>query len=177
MTSASEAAMRRDQRGDGARRWKTGAAPVAAWLWACGGLAAPVWAQPVQLNLPNRTVSQGYELDYATDWVKAAQGFAVNGSASVAFNAGNKVYLEPGFHATAGSGAGAVFHAYIGAIASMPPSNVSVTPGPGSGSAQTFAFTAYSPYGFQDIGSFQVIFNSGLTAVNGCYLSYSPGSN
>jgi hypothetical protein len=42
---------------------------------------------------------------------------------------------------------------------------------------QTFQLTASSPNGYGDIGIFQVIFNYSLTAVNGCYMYYSPSGN
>jgi len=59
----------------------------------------------------------------------------------------------------------------------LPPHDVSVSPASGTGSNQVFQFTASASAGWQDIGTFQIIFNSTLTAVNGCYLYYTPASN
>jgi hypothetical protein len=59
----------------------------------------------------------------------------------------------------------------------MPPVDISVSPASGTGSNQIFQFTASAAAGWQDIGTFQIIFNSTLTAVNGCYLYYTPATN
>jgi hypothetical protein len=58
-----------------------------------------------------------------------------------------------------------------------PPVNISVSPSSGTGTSQTFQFTTSSPDSYADIGNILVIFNSSLTAVNGCYLYYTQASN
>jgi len=62
-------------------------------------------------------------------------------------------------------------------LAQYAPTDVSVSPSSGNGNPQTFRFTASSPLGYTDIGGFQVIFNTSLTAVNGCYMWYTPSIN
>ncbi len=49
------------------------------------------------------------------------------------------------------------------------PSAVSVTPSSGSGSAQTFAFRYSDPNGATDLPWVQMMFNTAVSAANGCY--------
>jgi hypothetical protein len=58
-----------------------------------------------------------------------------------------------------------------------PPTAVSVTPPSGSGSRQTFSYLFSDPNGFADIVSAQMLLNSSLSAVSGCYVLFSPGLN
>jgi hypothetical protein len=62
-------------------------------------------------------------------------------------------------------------------LAQYAPTDVSVSPSSGDGNPQTFQFTASSPLGYTDIGTFQVIFNSSLNPVNGRYMYFTPSSN
>jgi hypothetical protein len=52
-----------------------------------------------------------------------------------------------------------------------------VTPPSGSGSRQTFSYLFSDPNGFADIVSAQMLLNSSLSAVSGCYVFFSPGLN
>jgi hypothetical protein len=57
-------------------------------------------------------------------------------------------------------------------VSAETPSTVSVTPGLGSGSAQTFSFTYSHPNGHAAIVSAQMLINGSLSPANGCYLLY-----
>jgi hypothetical protein len=65
----------------------------------------------------------------------------------------------------------------VAASGNLAPSAVSVTPGSGSGSTQTFGFLFSDPNGYGDLAWTQMVVNGSLSAVNGCYLNYSPGAN
>jgi hypothetical protein len=54
---------------------------------------------------------------------------------------------------------------------------VSVTPGSGSGSSQTFNFIYADPKGYSGLSSALVIINSSLSWASGCALLYYPASN
>ena len=58
-----------------------------------------------------------------------------------------------------------------------PPSVVSVTPGSGGGSVQTFSFLYSDTNGYSAIAYASVVVNSRLTTINGCYLWYIQASN
>jgi hypothetical protein len=65
------------------------------------------------LALTNMTISSGTVTYQATNSITAGTAFVVDGSASVTFEAGNYILLEPGFDAVAGTAA-QTFYAYIG---------------------------------------------------------------
>src|SRR5260370_115439 len=54
---------------------------------------------------------------------------------------------------------------------------VSVTPGSGSGSSQTFGFVFSDPQGYGALNMVRVLFNNTLAGPGSCYLLYYPGSN
>ncbi len=58
-----------------------------------------------------------------------------------------------------------------------PPSAVSVTPNSGNGLTQTFAFAFWDGKGYAAISSLQILINTPLTGVSGCYLLYQRASN
>ncbi|MEO7652932.1 MAG: SBBP repeat-containing protein, partial [Bryobacteraceae bacterium] len=60
---------------------------------------------------------------------------------------------------------------------SLPPANVSVTPGSGSGSTQAFSFAFSDPYGFTDINWVQVHFQTQLIAASACFIQYTRATN
>jgi len=57
------------------------------------------------------------------------------------------------------------------------PTNVSVAPASGSGSAQTFSFVYSDPYGYADIHYVEILFQSSLSTQNACYVQYSRVNN
>lgn len=68
---------------------------------------------PPDLNLTGETIGSGSLLCRANNSITAGNGFTVDGAASVTFQAGNLIYLLPGFQATSGS-ASPTFHAFLG---------------------------------------------------------------
>jgi len=58
-----------------------------------------------------------------------------------------------------------------------PPSAIIVSPGSGGGSTQTFTITATDPNGYQDIAWIDVLFNTGLTLSNACYVRFDRATN
>jgi uncharacterized repeat protein (TIGR01451 family) len=63
----------------------------------------------------------------------------------------------------------------VGSV-SAPPVNVSVTPPSGTGTAQTFAFTASSPAGWQNIAWMQISIGNSASPAN-CYVDYTAINN
>ena len=63
-----------------------------------------------------------------------------------------------------------ILNALVIALLAQPPSNVSMNPSSGAGPTQTFAFTASSAAGYTNLAWMQIIFNSGLSGTNGCYM-------
>jgi hypothetical protein len=61
--------------------------------------------------------------------------------------------------------------------ASGPPVAVSVTPGSGSGSSQTFSFVYSDPRGFTAIYNASAMVNGSLSLAGGCYFTYSRAGN
>ena len=57
------------------------------------------------------------------------------------------------------------------------PAVVSMTPSSGTGSSQAFTVAMTDPDGAEDIGGTLLIFNWGLTGVNGCYVIYYNSSH
>jgi hypothetical protein len=92
---------------------------AALCLCACSLIAMRAsQAQPSSLDLTSPAISSGTYTYSATGDIRAETAFTVSGSGSVTFRAGQSIHLEPGFHATAGSGA--YFHAVIGTTTSGP---------------------------------------------------------
>ena len=58
-----------------------------------------------------------------------------------------------------------------------PPSPVSVAPGSGSASTQTFSFVYTDPKGYTALSSVRVLVNSTLSGTSACYFVYYVGSN
>lgn len=76
--------------------------------------------QGSDLVLPSTTISAGITLYQAPNSITNSADFIVQAPASVTFTAGNYIQLEPGFHATAGTGS-IIFHALINpAVQSSP---------------------------------------------------------
>jgi hypothetical protein len=65
----------------------------------------------------------------------------------------------------------------VPASANQPPTAVSVSPASGGGTSQLFTFTFADPNGGTDITWTQMIINSTLTGVGGCYVHYNRGVN
>lgn len=61
--------------------------------------------------------------------------------------------------------------------AAGPPSAVSVTPGSGTGTSQTFSFVYSDPRGYAAISSASIVINGSLYVVNSCYVYYLRASN
>jgi hypothetical protein len=139
---------------------------------ACNVLAAALAAQCSNPTLvPNQTISSG-TTNYSDNNALSASSVVINGSASVAFAAGNCIQLLPGFHATAGT-AGTTFHSWV----ETAPAAVSVSPASGSGITQAFTWTVSSPSGYSNLADVYALFNISLTGMNGCYLHYNRTSN
>jgi len=71
------------------------------------------------------------------------------------------------------------YNAFLTRIQPAPqaPVAVSVTPASGSGSRQTFAFHVSDPAGYGNLGTMLVLFNTGVSGFNACYLWYDVGSS
>jgi hypothetical protein len=128
---------------------------VRALVWLCGlgvltEIAAGQCLNPTQV--PDQTISS-VTRSFVDSNALSANNVTINGSASVAFTAGNCIQLLPNFHATAGT-AGTTFHAWV----DTSPSNVSVSPSSGSGLSQQFMFTVASPSGYSNISEVQGLF-------------------
>jgi hypothetical protein len=106
---------------------------AARCLCTCGLVAMRVsQAQvPTNLDLTGPTISSGTFNYMASGDIRAEASFIVNGSAKVTFTAGQTIHLEPGFRATAGSGA-PTFHALIGSTNPSGPIITSLTPSSGA---------------------------------------------
>ena len=65
----------------------------------------------------------------------------------------------------------------VTAADNLPPASVSVTPGSGAGSSQTFTLVYSDPYGFGDLSWVQLDFQTQLTGANACYLQYTRSTN
>jgi hypothetical protein len=94
-------------------RVRKATARLALCFCACNMMTAFLAAQcsnPTQV--PNQTISSG-TLNFTDNNALAASNVIINGSASVTFQAGNCIDLQPGFHATAGTAA-ATLHAWVG---------------------------------------------------------------
>ena len=61
--------------------------------------------------------------------------------------------------------------------ASGPPATVSVTPGSGTGTTQTFAFTYSDSRGYGSIVMAQVLINTSFATPNGCFLYFNRSAN
>ena len=59
----------------------------------------------------------------------------------------------------------------------VPPKVVSVTPSSGSGTTQTFTAVYSDPNGAGDVNAAYILLNTTLSAVNGCYVEYTPSTN
>jgi hypothetical protein len=58
-----------------------------------------------------------------------------------------------------------------------PPTVVSLSPGSGSGLTQAFTAVFSDPNGIADLSAVHILFNTVVTAANGCYVFYYPASN
>jgi Beta-propeller repeat len=96
---------------------------------------------------------------YLAGWTLSTNFPAVNGYQSV--NAG-----------TYGA-----FVTKFGSVAPAPPGVVGVTPAAGSGSSQTFAFQFSDSQGAAHMSSVSVLFNSSLSTVSACSITYNPAAN
>jgi hypothetical protein len=115
-------------------------------------------------------------------------GFAVTGSGNTltialpltftsAFGGAKRVYVAAGDGGGLSTGwvQGGTWSTSGGGAAA--PAIGSVTPGAGSGSAQTFSVTMTDGNGHADITSMQFLMNGTLNGANGCYLSYVRSQN
>ncbi len=68
------------------------------------------------------------------------------------------------------------FVARIG-VQEWPPTLQAISPASGSGATQVFSVQASDPNGFQDIIRIQLLWNSAMTAANGCLVNYLPQYN
>src|SRR5260370_297007 len=59
----------------------------------------------------------------------------------------------------------------------VPVVNVSVTPSSGSGSVQPFSFVYSHPYGYANINSVNILFNTQIAAPNSCFVQYTRATN
>jgi hypothetical protein len=104
----------------------------------------------------------------------SAANFGVSGGATATFVAGKCIHLLPGFHASAiGATVPTTFHAWVETV----PSVISASPSTGSGASQQFTWTVSSPSGYANLAQVYALFNTSVSGVNGCYISYSPGGN
>jgi hypothetical protein len=104
----------------------------------------------------------------------SAANFGVSGDATATFVAGKCIQLLPGFHASAiGATVPTTFHAWVETV----PSVISASPSTGSGTSQQFSWTVSSPSGYANLAHVYALFNTSVSGVNGCYLSYSPSAN
>jgi YVTN family beta-propeller protein len=58
-----------------------------------------------------------------------------------------------------------------------PPTVVSLAPSSGSGTMQAFTAVYSDPAGTADLVSVRILFNTAISAANGCYVYYYPGTN
>jgi hypothetical protein len=65
----------------------------------------------------------------------------------------------------------------VAAGGSLPAANVSVTPGSGAGSSQTFSFVYSDPYAYTDINWVQMHMQTQLVADHACYIQYTRATN
>ena len=65
----------------------------------------------------------------------------------------------------------------VGSLAEQPPTAVSVSPSSGFGNTQQFSFVASSPNGAGNLAEVKMLFNTTLSRVNGCYLTYLATGN
>ena len=69
------------------------------------------------------------------------------------------------------------FVAKLGSVAPAPPDVIGVTPASGSGSSQTFVFQFSDSQGAAHLTSASVLFNSSLSTVSACSITYDRASN
>ena len=70
------------------------------------------------------------------------------------------------------------YGAFVARIAlGTPPSAVGVAPNAGTGTSQTFSFQFSDSAGAADLTTVSVLFNSSLTAANGCVVTYTRAAN
>jgi hypothetical protein len=147
----------------------------ALWFCACNLLAAALVAQcsnPTQV--PNGTYTSGDHSQVDTNALSASN-FAVSGSATATFAAGNCIHLAPGFHASAiGATVPTTFHAWV----DIAPSAVSFSPSNQSGLSQPFTWTVSSPAGRSNLSHVFALFNTtSASTSNACYIHYDASSN
>ncbi len=65
----------------------------------------------------------------------------------------------------------------VGSVPESAPSAVSVSPSSGFGTTQQFSFVASSPNGAGNLAVVKMLFNTTLSRVNGCYLTYVAAGN
>jgi hypothetical protein len=65
---------------------------------------------------------------------------------------------------------------WTAAAGNVAPTVVSATPGSGAGPSQLFSYVVADGNGFGDVASLQVVINSALNPVNGCFVYYAPAS-
>jgi hypothetical protein len=58
-----------------------------------------------------------------------------------------------------------------------PPSIVSLSPSSGTGVTKTFTMVYSDPNGLSDLKQTRVLFNTSVTSIAACFVSYSPGTN
>jgi hypothetical protein len=97
----------------------------------------------------------------------------LNISFSASF-AGNRIfYTAARDTGTGNSGWQALSTGQVPGATATPTQATGVTPASGSGASQSFVFTFADSAGWQDLGVVDVLFNSFLDGIQGCYIAYS----
>jgi hypothetical protein len=144
----------------------------AFWCCACNLLATILAAQcQGPTNVPNGTYTSGDHSQVDNNALSAGS-FALSGSATATFVAGNCIQLLNGFSAQNGTAA-TMFHAWV----ETAPSAVSVSPSNGSGLSQPFTWTVSSPSGYSNLADAYALFNTAVSGANACYIHYNQNSN
>jgi len=93
------------------------------------------------------------------------------------FTAGVQIYMNVGDFPGLSTGFKKMGWWIVGSSPEQAPSAVSVTPSSGYGLVQRFDFVASSPNGAANIAFVNMLFNTSLSRVNGCYLAYAAAGN
>jgi hypothetical protein len=134
------------------------------------------WSSGLQPGVAGALSNSQCSVDLSTTTVHAS-GNTLTVSPAITFKAGFKsglqIYMNvvdvPGF----ATGLTRMGWWMVGNTPEAAPRAVSVTPSSGYGTTQNFSFVGSSPNGAANLASVEMLFNTSLSGVNGCWFVYS----
>jgi hypothetical protein len=115
-------------------------------------------------------IASGMNNTAIADGVVASVTVTLSGSTGANIGLASVLGSAPAGYPIAISATGGV----VSVALNQPPQPVSVSPSSGTGASQTFSFLFTDVNGTSDLTDAQMIFNSSLTGVSGCYINTDP---